>query len=467
MEPEQKITEQVTDEKTSLAIRAACERISSMSGSMAMRAILSIKSLSAMQTDPDFVESIINVLGVMRDRWITGSSGIASPGETIQEVWSAVNEAQTELRARVAELRADQKVKNETGREEDEAAIAEGVKKFLASMKGGNEDSKRVPIVDQAYVIRPNVKALWKALILAGGIWGHPPVVKLTGDPGTGKTMMAQQFAANMGAVFYKVDCAMFAEPGDLYGKLIPAVDENGKLQLAWKDSPFTEAITRGNCVILVDELTRLNYAGQNSLLPLLDGTGEVQPDGRPDPIKRAKGVFIFASCNEGVRHAGTYEITEALQSRMAVVYESEELSENEIKRVLQFSLRPETKPGKSCFAKESWSVVDVPESIETLIWRFVDRLRNKAFVGTVSTLEEILPPSPREIFWLIRMIYTGGDNAWEWCIYNRYSNQGIGTGSTTPRSIVAAVRKDEAEKWTRENANTVSHATYTSSASR
>ena len=451
------------DEKTSNAIKAASERIAGMSAANAIRAIKSIHSLAAMQTDPEFVDTISDVLTVMRDKWLTGPVGLAASDGVRNSVYVMTNTACKELKARASSLRAEQKKGDAKAQKEEADALAKGVQEFLKAMTGGKEDGKRIPIIDQSYVIRPKVKALWKALVLAGGIWGHPPVVKLTGDPGTGKTMLAQQFAAHMGAVFYKVDCAMFAEPGDLYGKLIPAVDENGKLALVWKDSPFTQAITRGNCVILVDELTRLNYAGQNSLLPLLDGTGEVQPDGRPDPIKRAKGVFIFASCNEGVRHAGTYEITEALQSRMAVVYESEELAESEIKRVLQFSLRPETTPGKSCFARETWSVVDVPNSIETLIWRVVARLRNKSYVGNVNTLEEILPPSPRELFWLIRMIHTGGDAAWEWCIYNRYSNQGIGGGSqNNPRSIVAAVRKDEAEKWTHEN-----KSAQTTSASR
>lgn len=437
-------------DKTTQIIKAAFDRISTMSQTNAIRTINSVHGLVIMQDDPEFVAKMATVMRDMADRWKLSESALSNL--TLLDMQGFDAEVQTRIDdvvKRAEELAAQRGAVEKTEEQENDKNLQQGVAKFMQLIKGGDEDRKRIPKVDRAYVVRPKVKSLWKALVLAAGIWGHPPTVKLTGDPGTGKTMMAQQFAANLSAVFYKVDCAMFAEPGDLYGKQVPSVDENGRLQLVWKDSPFSEAITRGNCVILIDELTRLNYAGQNSLLPLLDGTGEVQPDGRPSPIRRASGVFIFASCNEGVRHAGTYEITEALQSRMAIVFESENLNESEIKTVLEHSLRPSSKPGTSVLAKEKFSVVEVTENIMTLIWRFVNRIREKQFEGGVNLVEEIIPPSPRELFWLARMIHTGGDEAWEWCIYNRYSKDGMGSGAgSNPRSVVAAVRAAEVKKW-------------------
>lgn len=449
MTQDEMIESQGFDERTTRALKAATERIGMMNASVAQRTLESIYTLAVMQDSPDFLRSMQFVVEKLFEKWQL-ERGIVETPEDIEKFSNLVTKWITELQKKHDTITG--KIQRDMERESAAKSkmLRDGVNAFLAAMKASPEKKHRVPVIDEGYVIRSSAKQIWKALILAAGIWNIPPTVKLAGDPGAGKTMFCQQFAAQMGAAFYKIDCAMFSEPGDLYGKLMPIADDDGKLTLVWKDSPFTEALTSGHCVILLDELTRLDYGGQNSLLPVLDGTSEVQPDGRATPIKRAPGTFILATCNEGVRHAGTYEITEALQSRLSVVFEVEELNKEEIVHVLRYSLSPAIDAGKSCLTdvKEAWSTVQITDSVEGIIWEVVASMR-KAHSSAQNQVEEILPPSPRELFWLIRMIHVAGAEAWHWCLFNRYANESIGGGrSASPRASVIKIKTDIENKW-------------------
>lgn len=138
------------------------------------------------------------------------------------------------------------------------------------------------------------------------------------GPRGTGKTSLAEQFAARTGRPFARVNFDMGTEAQDLFGGIGL---RNGNT--VWADGALTAACRLPGCVILLDEPTVARPGALVALNPVLDNgmftikeTGEV--------VSIAPGVTFFAGDNtNGLedpsgQYAGTAAVNAAFLDRFA-----------------------------------------------------------------------------------------------------------------------------------------------------
>lgn len=134
--------------------------------------------------------------------------------------------------------------------------------------------------------------------------------VLLTGPSGFGKTTLAYLFAAKTKREFVKVDMSLVTEASEILGSLA-LVD--GTTQ--FNETPFTQAIKKGNCVILLDEINRAYPNVTNPLLGLLDDTHSVTYAGTTYNV--APNTVFVVTANIGSQYTGTFKSDAALLNRM------------------------------------------------------------------------------------------------------------------------------------------------------
>lgn len=172
-----------------------------------------------------------------------------------------------------------------------------------------------VPDVNDSYFIKPENEELFKRLDKLST--KSTQKVLLQGPHGAGKTEMAMQYAAIFKKPILIMDCANLKEPRDWFGyKTI----ENGEVR--WHVSQFDKALSRGNHVILLDEINRVHPAVLNTLIPLLDGRGFTYLEEKGECIRVGQKTVIFASMNEGAGYTGTNATDLALRDRFSRIVE-------------------------------------------------------------------------------------------------------------------------------------------------
>lgn len=132
----------------------------------------------------------------------------------------------------------------------------------------------------------------------------------LVGQSGNGKTSLAAEFAKQHGMDFVKVNCSTVRDPEEWFGY---REAENGST--VFVPTAFTESVERGNAVILLDELNRLEPYLHNSLMPLLDETRSTTVHGHN--IEVGPNVVFFSTINIGSGFVGTFMLDTALKNRM------------------------------------------------------------------------------------------------------------------------------------------------------
>jgi cobaltochelatase CobS len=118
--------------------------------------------------------------------------------------------------------------------------------------------------------------------------------MKFTGDPGTGKTSIIQQFHARLRWPLYSYSCSPSTEAYQLIGQLLPT--ESGTPPLRWVDGPVLRAAREGTSCML-DEWNVIDPGQGTGVNMLLEGysitipeTGEIV---HPNP-----GFRVFATEN-------------------------------------------------------------------------------------------------------------------------------------------------------------------------
>jgi MoxR-like ATPase len=138
---------------------------------------------------------------------------------------------------------------------------------------------------------------------------GGPILVTLKGGSGYGKSSIAKAFADQTGREFLRVNAPDVRDPEEWYG-VRNAHDGSTGFDL----TPLSKAWTKGNHVILVDEINRVEPVIANALLPLFDFSHGL--DIHNHAIYGGANTIVFITMNEGFKFTGTFQIDVALVNR-------------------------------------------------------------------------------------------------------------------------------------------------------
>jgi nitric oxide reductase NorQ protein len=134
--------------------------------------------------------------------------------------------------------------------------------------------------------------------------------VLLSGDPGSGKTALAEAAFPDL----VTVQCHGDMTVAHLLGTHLPTEDGGWR----WADGPLTIAAREGLPMYL-DEINSMPMDVSTILHSVMDGRDFVRIDDRPDsaPVHVEPGFYVLASYNPG--SLGGRRLSEALLSRFAV----------------------------------------------------------------------------------------------------------------------------------------------------
>lgn len=188
------------------------------------------------------------------------------------------------------------------------------------------------PKQDPSFIFTDGIPQLFNHLIVRGQTGeGVPENTLMIGPQGCGKTETCLQFAAHANLPVLKINCALVREPRDWFGYKT-ANDGN----VEWVRSEFCKIVQRGGAVILLDEISRAAPPILNSLMPLLDGTGQTFLEEVKEVVKRGPNLFFFATANIGNQFTGTYgKLDSALNDRFAIRIETTYLDAPSERKIL------------------------------------------------------------------------------------------------------------------------------------
>lgn len=132
------------------------------------------------------------------------------------------------------------------------------------------------------------------------------------GASGYGKTSSFQSLAEHLGMDYLRVDCATTLDPEQWFG-----YQEARGGSTVFIPTPFTEAITKGNVIVVLDEANRIEPWIANPLFPILDHARRSSVHGL-DVAVAPKTIFAM-TVNEGAQYAGTYQMDKALVNRIDI----------------------------------------------------------------------------------------------------------------------------------------------------
>jgi midasin (ATPase involved in ribosome maturation) len=138
---------------------------------------------------------------------------------------------------------------------------------------------------------------------------GRAVKIMMVGPTGSGKTTLPKLLAQVTGRNFLRMNCATIRDPEEWFG-----FREAKGGSTVFIPSAFSEAIAKGNLVLVLDEFNRLEPWLHNTLYPLLDDDGfTVVHDQR---FEIGSNVLVVATINQGYKYTGTFELDEALTNR-------------------------------------------------------------------------------------------------------------------------------------------------------
>ncbi len=168
----------------------------------------------------------------------------------------------------------------------------------------------RIPEIDAAYYEQGN--ELRKLEAVKGGRW------RIEGPTGCGKTMLAEYFAAKNRLPLFTIQGRYTLNPADLIGR--PTIVGG---EVYWMDGTLTKALLcsqERECVLLVDEINRMEPRSQAILLEAADYRCQVTVEATDEVIKgNPDNLHIIATLNRG----GEYFVNRldaAVEGRFSVI---------------------------------------------------------------------------------------------------------------------------------------------------
>lgn len=190
-------------------------------------------------------------------------------------------------------------------------------------------DSLLTPTADPTFRMHATLRGYF-GQIAAAAQGGSIEGLRFVGPAGCGKTEAALQLAAMAGFDAFVIDCSIVREPRDWFGS---RTVKGGTI--AWQDSQFVRAVTRGNTVVILDEANRASLTVGNALLPLLDRRRATLVEERGSVVRVAPGTVFVATMNEGAAYTGTGPMDAALRDRFPRVVEMTYLAPADEARLL------------------------------------------------------------------------------------------------------------------------------------
>lgn len=190
-------------------------------------------------------------------------------------------------------------------------------------------DSLLTPAADPTFRMPTTLRGYF-GQIAAAAQGGSIEGLRFVGPAGCGKTEAALQLAAMAGFDAFVIDCSIVREPRDWFGS---RTVKGGAI--AWQDSQFVRAVTRGNTVVILDEANRASLTVGNALLPLLDRRRATLVEERGSVVRVAPGTVFVATMNEGAAYTGTGPMDAALRDRFPRVVEMTYLAPADEARLL------------------------------------------------------------------------------------------------------------------------------------
>jgi nitric oxide reductase NorQ protein len=168
-----------------------------------------------------------------------------------------------------------------------------------------------VPSPDPHFAVADKTQKLLQAAcnLSASG----PVVIQIQGPKGSGKTSLAQYFAAFYRRPFWGEACNLKEDAVELLSRreYIPG---KGTITLP---TTLTRALQTPGCVVLLDEVNRfLDPRAPNALFNLLDHRHQAPVEGLGQ-VRVAPQVVIFLTLNEGAGYIGTIPLDDALEDRV------------------------------------------------------------------------------------------------------------------------------------------------------
>lgn len=132
----------------------------------------------------------------------------------------------------------------------------------------------------------------------------------LKGPSGYGKTSKLEALGKHLGLPVVIMDCSTVLDTESWFG-----YQEARDGSTIFIPTSFTEAIERGNAVVILDEVNRVEPILGNSLFPVLDHRRRTNIHGRD--IAVGPGVIFGMTINFGIKYAGTHVMDAALTNRI------------------------------------------------------------------------------------------------------------------------------------------------------
>jgi nitric oxide reductase NorQ protein len=132
----------------------------------------------------------------------------------------------------------------------------------------------------------------------------------MVGPSGYGKTMYPSKFAEKTGRDLVRVNCAAIRDPEEWMG-----FREAKDGSTVFDPSDFSVALEKGDTVIILDEVNRLEPWLHNTLFPLLDDDRSTVVHNQKFTV--ATNTVFVMTINRGLEFTGTFELDQAFLNRV------------------------------------------------------------------------------------------------------------------------------------------------------
>ena len=247
----------------------------------------------------------------------------------------------------------------------------------------------------------------WKILVRSV-LRGQNTII--TGDKGSGKTIVAFAIANSLSR---RIEVFNFGNMQDAQTALIGKTFFDTTKGTYFSKSPFVDAITTPNTIILLDEFSRSSDDGYNIMFPVLDLNQRclrLTDEVNSPKVKVAPGVCFIATANIGRGYSATRHIDDAIMDRFTTKIEVDRLSVDERVSII----------------RTVFPVLTV--EVSELISKIVDKLNDFVYGNAGSDARDLPKPiSTRAIIELASLVYDGFsvEDAIDSVIVPEYSTEG------------------------------------------